>query len=445
MVAVAAGGDHALALKVDGTVVAWGNNSRGQTNVPGGLTNAMAIAAGYAHSIALRNDGTVIAWGDNTYGQTNGPALVAVKLIAAGAYQSLASVFSPLVQYPVDAAKDLLLICNTNSTNSAALRDYYLAHRPLVANANVLNIACDVGEFTTTNNRDAQIVTPVLNWLAANPTKHPEYIVLFLDVPTRITPLPPTDWSSVSYHLQQSYPGLKPYVNNINAGTLADCEAYVDKLANIGTNYSPGKLIISASAGGYGNTTYVLDGIRFGGPIPYEDYSSAGYVVSSATNGLLAAGVPSSNIVFSDGLEVVSNNVLQTLPHPTAMTNVAGYVTWGVHSSLGPAYATNGTARWYGNSGWWIIATVESFNGQRTDPGQGTFIKWLSPNAFGGLSYLNTPVGAVSYVEEPGVQFVEDSSSYLGLWAAGKNLAISAWNGRRTPSFQVVGDPLVTR
>jgi len=295
-------------------------------------------------------------------------------------------------------------------------------------------------------NRDAQIVRPVLNWLAANPTKHPQYIVLFYDIPTRLY-IYPIDYGSVSYHLQQSYPGWQPFVNNLNAGTLADCEAYVDKLASIGTNYAPGKLIISASAGGYGNTNYVLDGIRFGGPTPgYEDYSIFGLTVAAATNGLLAAGVPSASVLFFDGLEVVSHNILQTLPHPTGTTNVAGYVTWGVHSSLGPAYATNGAVRWNGNSGWWIIATVESFNGQRAQSSvQGNFIKWFSPNAFGGSSYSNTPVGAVSYVEEPGVPFVENDYIYFGLWATGKNFGICAWNARGTDFFQAAGDPLVTK
>jgi hypothetical protein len=257
---------------------------------------------------------------------------------------------------------------------------------------------------------------------------------------------PDNPYGSISYHLHHSYPGWQPFVNNLNAGTLADCEAYVDKLANIGTNYSPGKLIISASAGGYGNTNYVLDGIRFGGPTPYEDYSINGFVVAAATNGLLAAGVPSSSILFSDWLEVVSNNVLQTLPHPTGMTNVAGYVTWGVHSSLGPAYATSGAVRWYGNSGWWIIETVESFNGQRAQNSeQGNFIKWFSPTAFGGSNYSNTPIGAVSHVEEPTVFGVSSSSPYFGLWAGAKNFAIAAWNSRNTAFFQAAGDPLTTK
>jgi hypothetical protein len=86
-VAIAGGGFHSLALKGDGTVVAWGDNDSGQTNVPPDLTNAVAIAAGWKNSLALKNDGTVVAWGLNSSvpaGLTNAVA------IAAGKFHSLA-------------------------------------------------------------------------------------------------------------------------------------------------------------------------------------------------------------------------------------------------------------------------------------------------------------------------------------------------------------------
>lgn len=70
-------------------VVAWGDNTYGQTNVPPSATNVMAIAAGSTYSLALKNDGTVIAWGQA--GDTNVPAgLSNVVAIAAGIGQSLA-------------------------------------------------------------------------------------------------------------------------------------------------------------------------------------------------------------------------------------------------------------------------------------------------------------------------------------------------------------------
>src|SRR5262245_19879549 len=61
--AVAAGWMHVLALKSNGTVVAWGSNYSGQTNVPAGLSHVTAIGAGLAHSLAVTSDGRVVAWG----------------------------------------------------------------------------------------------------------------------------------------------------------------------------------------------------------------------------------------------------------------------------------------------------------------------------------------------------------------------------------------------
>jgi alpha-tubulin suppressor-like RCC1 family protein len=89
VVAVAAGSLHSLALRSNGTVVAWGYNSNGQTNVPAGLSNVVAIAAGYAHSLALKSDGTVAAWG---YDSLNNilTGLSNVVAIAADYYHSLA-------------------------------------------------------------------------------------------------------------------------------------------------------------------------------------------------------------------------------------------------------------------------------------------------------------------------------------------------------------------
>ncbi len=108
-IALAAGTAHSLALKSDGTVVAWGagltNNPSnghdfGQSIVPAGLSNVTAVAAGYLHSLALESNGMVVAWGagltnnptDNAdYGQSIVPVgLTNVMAVAAGFAHSLA-------------------------------------------------------------------------------------------------------------------------------------------------------------------------------------------------------------------------------------------------------------------------------------------------------------------------------------------------------------------
>lgn len=63
VVAISAGWGHSLALKNDGTVVAWGDNTFGQATVPSGLSNVVAVAAGGRHSLALQKDGNLVEWG----------------------------------------------------------------------------------------------------------------------------------------------------------------------------------------------------------------------------------------------------------------------------------------------------------------------------------------------------------------------------------------------
>ena len=436
VVAIAVGGAHALALKTDGTVTNWGS-SVGTT--PTGLTNVMAVAAGYGHSMVLKNDGTVIAWGTNTYGQTNVVSgLAMVKSIAAGAYHSLAAKFSTLIQYPVDVSKDMLLIYNTNSLDSSNVCAYYLQHRPMVSNANVLGIACPTSYGCPTNETvlpseyTNQIANPVLNWLNANPTKRPQYVVLFPDIPSRVNDFNGIDTNglryydccrhdSVSIQIRDIFAGWKPYVTYLNMGATNACKAYIDKLEFFGTNYSLGKLLISTGAGSYWNTNYYFD----------DAYHATGSTPgASAKDGVIASGVPSSNVTY------VSNTT-----HITTATNVAGYLTWGYNAFQGNDYANNGTIVFTGNSRWYLIETIESHNGDRFGD-QGNFLDWFADNAFGGSNYLNTPVGAVCHTDEPNSNW-NDPYTYYGRWASGYNFAICAWSSQRTEFFMAVGDPFV--
>lgn len=238
---------------------------------------------------------------------------------------------------------------------------------------------------------------------------------------------------------------------HINMNGTNDCFRYIDKLASVWTNFSPVKLIISASSGGYMNTDYLLDDIRHGGAgwAQYsDDYSAVGYQlwVSGVTNGLLASSVSQSSILFFDGIETISNTIPNNLTHPSTATNLAGYMSWGGHSSLGANYSVNGTLPWGTNCGWWIIETIESFNGFRVHSyALAGFLDWFSPNSFAGTNYnyYNPPVGAVSYPDEPGGP--SNGAIYFGEWARGKVFALCAWNSRLTPHLQAVGDPFVAR
>jgi len=72
-IVVAAGGTHSLALKEDGSVVAWGSNDYGLCEIPSPNADFIAIAAGVTHSLGLKVDGSIAAWGNNDSGQCNIP------------------------------------------------------------------------------------------------------------------------------------------------------------------------------------------------------------------------------------------------------------------------------------------------------------------------------------------------------------------------------------
>jgi alpha-tubulin suppressor-like RCC1 family protein len=84
-VAVTGGSAHSLALRGDGSVLAWGSQDHGQIGngvfdpnyqlpfapptVVEGVTGAVAVEATDRTSYAVRADGTVLAWGDGELGQ----------------------------------------------------------------------------------------------------------------------------------------------------------------------------------------------------------------------------------------------------------------------------------------------------------------------------------------------------------------------------------------
>jgi alpha-tubulin suppressor-like RCC1 family protein len=63
-IAISAGRDHALILRADGSVLAWGQSFSGETNVPARMKNMVQVAAGMRFSLALDKAGNISAWGE---------------------------------------------------------------------------------------------------------------------------------------------------------------------------------------------------------------------------------------------------------------------------------------------------------------------------------------------------------------------------------------------
>ena len=84
----AAGNGFSYALRTNGLIALWGDNSSGQLAIPPTLLTGggvAAIAAGEANALALKENGQIYAWGRTTYGATNIPtAATNMAAIAVG-------------------------------------------------------------------------------------------------------------------------------------------------------------------------------------------------------------------------------------------------------------------------------------------------------------------------------------------------------------------------
>jgi hypothetical protein len=170
VVAIAAGGQHSLALLADGTVVAWGDNQYGQCEVPAEATDVIEIACWYLHNLALRADGTVVAWGNNWYGQTEVPTgLSNVVAIAAGGYHNQALLADGTVigwgnnsrgQITIPPNLSNLRISVSGTVEVDVLGTYVLTYRATNA----------LGAVTTATR--TVVVAPTVPWVSTSPVSY---------------------------------------------------------------------------------------------------------------------------------------------------------------------------------------------------------------------------------------------------------------------------------
>lgn len=212
-VAVAVGSDAACAVLDDGTVQCWGNNSNGQLGVGTLATSEsatpVAIASfGSVRSIAsagqsfcaVRTDGSVQCWGDNSYGQlgsgTTAPALSPAGVVGlsgpvaslsmgyatgsglgAQASSTCALLVSGTVQCWGSNANDTLGVASTTLSESLTARAVAIGAQPVSAVMTSGNQSCAVVSDGTLHCWGSEIV------FGSVPTPTPKVLGPFPDLP----------------------------------------------------------------------------------------------------------------------------------------------------------------------------------------------------------------------------------------------------------------------
>ena len=180
--AIAAGGNHSLAIGSNGRLYTWGDNEYGQLG--NGTTNnsttpvtitlpvtPTAIYAGYDYSLAIGSNGRLYAWGDNSQGQLgNGTTIssttpVTVNLssglvptaIYAGYYHTLAIAVPP-------SPSSLSLSSNPNPSAFGQSVTFTAAVSPITATGTV-SFTFDSGSIVSTplSSGTATYVTSTLS------------------------------------------------------------------------------------------------------------------------------------------------------------------------------------------------------------------------------------------------------------------------------------------
>lgn len=133
-VAISLGGRGCVALKADNTVMAWGGPALwglpGMTNVPPALSNVVAVSAGYNHVLALTSDGTVTSWGneyDAPAGLNDVVAIsanhqVSMALLAGGTVRVWGDNSAGQTNVPFGLT-NVVLVSSRRSWHTLALRD----------------------------------------------------------------------------------------------------------------------------------------------------------------------------------------------------------------------------------------------------------------------------------------------------------------------------------
>jgi hypothetical protein len=353
----------------------------------------------------------------------------------------------------------VLLVYNTSSKDGLELAEFYKANRPGMSGVDTLGVTADTTEITTSAKAISQIRTPIYDFIA-NSSQPKYYVIMCRGLPSRVwdneLPLASVDYlvarsdpnlaisvgaeycqgGGLNYYNKAfapgSYPGTPFLVTRMDMGTLSTTKAYIQKIKTMYEAMPSPDVVVSASSAGLGGSNYLLDEVRnkaYGSAFPIakdqSDLANRSY-----------SNVPLSRRLYLFGIAGVN-------AHLASGADVTGYECWGANGGMTATYPNDRSIFFTGKSNWYLVKTVESYNGI-VGSHHGTFEKWFSPNTAGGWQYSRTPIGMACHTDEPSLGGVE-GSMYMCNWEAGLLFSECAWSSRRTKYFMAVGDPLVKR
>lgn len=378
----------------------------------------------------------------------------------------------------------VLIVYNVNSSDSVAVANYYVNNRPGMAGVDVLGISCATSEQLDYADVVNTIRTPIYNFIA-RAGRPKTYVIMCRGIPSRTTGQPAGgDFSNPSvdetiaradpnwnnsvgteyignggsaynglvvgnYNTPYSvgaFPGTSFLVTRMDMGSLAATEAYINKLVAMYNAMATPAIAISAAGAGLGGTNYIFDDMAVSA---YTGILNAQDDYACISNAFGTA--PNYNKISTSRCSFQGNGASTPI---TSAADLKGYFSWGVHNGVfGGNYPADGTLSFSGKSNWYLVATVESFNGI-INSGQGWFGEWFSATGGGGTSYSRTPIGMSCQTDEPSVAGIANQAFFCN-WELGMNFAMCAWGSRNAPNgspyattngtggFMAVGDPLV--
>ncbi len=354
------------------------------------------------------------------------------------------------------ASQHLLVIYNADDPRSVDMKNYYMANRPGISDANVFGvhfpaIGLDpkgfIIQYVDKSLFQDSILKPITQWLLDHSDKPIRYIALMYGMPSIVSGCTTVDYErchSAQYQIGRSlqiagvrdgaeyrggrttrytpeyYRGTTALVTTLDMGSVAATKGYIDKLKKVYEKMANKDVVISAKNAGLGGTTYY-----------FEDKGDSLNIGEIARDAVLSVN-PSARVMY------------KPRGYFTTASDVLGYSTHGTWGGLAKNFPTNSSVIFSGNSGWYLLRTGESWNGiyNNVNSGQSNPSEWFAQTAFGSTNYENTPVGAVGQVVEPGGAGLASKELFTA-WEKGYLFAEAAWSSRNIKGFLAVGDPLV--